>query len=152
MALDRAGNIFLVGSTSSIDFPLMNPFQDTLATFVDPDAFVVRVSPLLIDLRISAEMLSWRGPADALAFDVVQGDLLLLHDTQGNYEISTDHCVVNDHPESVIPEAAVPSPGEGFWFLVRTESPFGKGIYDAGDLAQVGMRDEEIMASLNDCP
>ncbi len=123
-----------------------------LSRLVDPEAFVVRISSLLIDLRIAEGLLSWRGPADALAFDTIRGDLRLLSESRGDFGISTVQCVVNDHADSVIAETASPPPGEGFWFLVRDESPNGKGTYDAGDLAQVGVRDEEIAASLNDCP
>jgi hypothetical protein len=43
MALDGAGNVFLTGSTTSTDFPTVNPLQ--LANAGNSDAFVAEVNP-----------------------------------------------------------------------------------------------------------
>jgi hypothetical protein len=46
VAVDVAGFIHVVGKTESTDFPLMNPFQDTLAGgALYPDGFVTRLTP-----------------------------------------------------------------------------------------------------------
>ncbi|HEX8000312.1 MAG TPA: DNRLRE domain-containing protein [Pyrinomonadaceae bacterium] len=45
IALDSSGNIYLTGSTSSLNFPLVNPTQATKTDFSN-DAFVMKVNPL----------------------------------------------------------------------------------------------------------
>jgi uncharacterized protein (TIGR03437 family) len=43
IAIDAAGNAYIVGSTFSTDFPMMNPFQGTKGA--QEDAFVTKVNP-----------------------------------------------------------------------------------------------------------
>jgi hypothetical protein len=44
IAVDTAGNTYITGETSSSNFPLQKPFQNTLS--VAPDAFVTKLNPL----------------------------------------------------------------------------------------------------------
>jgi hypothetical protein len=51
VAVDRAGNAFITGVTSSGDFPSMNPFQPLLAG--GTDAFVTKIDPTGLRLMYS---------------------------------------------------------------------------------------------------
>ena len=42
--------------------------------------------------------------------------------------------------------------GDGYWYLVRGVNCKGKGTYNSGGAAQIGLRDGEIAASGSDCP
>lgn len=44
ISVDPAGNIYIAGSTSSVDFPLQNAFQNTLGT-TNSDAFITKFDP-----------------------------------------------------------------------------------------------------------
>src|SRR5262245_19041514 len=45
IAVDSAGSAYLTGFTTSLDFPLANPYQAALSQLTGNDAFVVKVAP-----------------------------------------------------------------------------------------------------------
>lgn len=69
IALDRAGDAVVVGSTSSADFPTAKAFQGALKKPDDPDAFVAKITPPGADLVYST-YLGGTGQDNALAVAV----------------------------------------------------------------------------------
>ena len=53
IALDAEGNVYLTGTTSSTDFPLRNPLQESLAGDSRSDAFVTKINSTGSDLVFS---------------------------------------------------------------------------------------------------
>jgi Beta-propeller repeat len=45
IAVDSAGSAYVTGTTTSLDFPVVKPFQSTLSQLSGSDAFVVKVAP-----------------------------------------------------------------------------------------------------------
>jgi Beta-propeller repeat len=45
IAVDSAGSAYVTGTTTSLNFPVVNPFQSTLAQLTGSDAFVVKLAP-----------------------------------------------------------------------------------------------------------
>jgi len=66
LAIDDVGNIFVVGETSSSDFPATNPFGGNLSG--DTDAFVLKLSSTLDDLLASVFV---GGSQEETAYSVV---------------------------------------------------------------------------------
>ncbi|MDH3629256.1 MAG: hypothetical protein OEV00_03095 [Acidobacteriota bacterium] len=104
-----------------------------------------------IQLRLDAVDLLWDAAEGATAYDLVQGDLATLRLTGGDFATATDFCPADDHVGTNFPHGIDPSPGNGYWFLVRVVSPSFTGTYDARTLGQVAPRDAGIASSGWDC-
>ena len=108
-----------------------------------------------IELAVSRSgvdaVLSWGSLAGATGYDVAMGDLAALRSSGGDFAPATRACLSNNATATAVTESATPGPGQGVWFLVRSENCGGKGTYDSGAATQVGLRDAEIAASGNDC-
>ena len=96
--------------------------------------------------------LTWQSSVGATGYDLVKGDLVMLRSSTGNFALATNDCLANDPTTTMLLYSNTPTPGQGFWFLVRGENCGGKGSYDSGAPRQVGLRDAEIAASGHDCP
>lgn len=96
--------------------------------------------------------LTWSPAVGVRDYDLVQGNLQSLHDTQGRFDLSTTACTANETSLTEWDDAAVPQPGDGTWYLVRPVGCGGAGTYDSGALSQQGARDDEIEASGVGCP
>lgn len=103
-----------------------------------------------IVMHVQPDLMSWCVPEAIPAFDVVRGDLATLRATGGDYSVTTGTCLAAAHGDPWLesPAPPTPSPGDGFWYLVRDT----EGSYDTGEPSQVGSRDAEIAASGHDCP
>jgi hypothetical protein len=141
-------------------------------TFNDPDSFiyndgwinggltnngvVVNVCPGLIDspvtpnpaleavtLGFDADSLVWCD--NSASYDVLRGDLEVLHDTDGDFGPATLECLAENLGATSLDVDDPQQPGEGYWYLVRPASAVG--IYDSGAPSQVGERDAEIEGS-----
>lgn len=97
-------------------------------------------------------LLTWCTPPEVTGSDVVRGELTRLRASLGNFNVSTLECVANDRTPNSFVYSGTPGPGDGFWFLVRCEGCPIRGTYDSGAPSQIGLRDEEIATSGNDCP
>ncbi|PYT06750.1 MAG: hypothetical protein DMF49_10200, partial [Acidobacteria bacterium] len=114
------------------------------------------------DLRflVDRQTLAWTGWR-ASGWDVVKGDLGLLHASGGDFTTSLLACLESDSPDTESSDPAVPQPGEGFYYLVRARDACGQlGSYNDGSLApsltgplpsQAAPRDPGIEASPLDC-
>jgi hypothetical protein len=106
----------------------------------------------VVDLRVQPVELSWYPPPRADdTYDVVQGDLLALTLSHGDFATSTDSCLANNQEATTLAEPTTPSPGQSFWYAVRRVTPSGNSTYDSCAASQVGSRDAEIGASGFDC-
>ena len=97
-------------------------------------------------------VLSWTAISGATSYDIIQGGLVALRNSNGNFQSAVQACVANNLTTTSFTATGTPSAGDGFWFLVRGANCGGKGTYNSGSPRQVGSRDAGIAASGNDCP
>ena len=102
-------------------------------------------------LFVSRPRLSWLAALNAASYDVVRGDLRLLHDSGGNFTLATQQCLANNSASTFLDYSATRAPGEGDWFLVRGVTPTGNLTYDSPGSSQVGLRDAEIATAAGTC-
>lgn len=100
-------------------------------------------------LTAQQDRLWWSSVGGALGYDLVRGDL----GSVAAAGMGTQACLADDDPSGFALYGAPPSPGQGFWYLLRDVQPGGPGSYDdSGDASQTGSRDAAIAASGNGCP
>jgi hypothetical protein len=96
--------------------------------------------------------VDWEDTLAAASYDVVKGDLGTLR-TQGSFVQSVTGCLENDGTDRLAAEAAVPSPGQGFWYLARATRSNGiNGSYSMAVPRERAGRDSEISAAAARCP
>jgi len=99
-----------------------------------------------------AARLTWPAFARASGYDVVRGSLAQLR-AGGSFATATDSCRANDTPATMLDDATLPAPSNGFWYAVRGVNCGGAGSYDdSAGTGQAGSRDPGIAASPNSCP
>lgn len=128
-----------------------NGWTDTAAC---PSGYTATITgtPLGLELLLDDETLEWNAQTATARYDVVRGDLGKLRGSSGDFTFATEECVANNLGNDFIAYPAVPLPGEGFWFVVRTVEIAGNGTYDSTGAGQVAPRDTEIDASALACP
>jgi len=89
-------------------------------------------------------MVTWTEDPEAVAYDVVVGDLTALRDSRGDFTIATDACLAAEVADTAVSYADPMNPGDALWILVRGRP--GPG-YESGGAGQIGTRDPEIAAS-----
>jgi hypothetical protein len=97
-----------------------------------------------------ATTLTWTLVAGATAYDLVEGDLGVLHAT-GDLSVATTGCAAENHGSTSTTHSVTPAPGDGYWFLVRGCNCGGNTSYDSGGGGQHGPRDPGVASSGNDC-
>ena len=139
IALDPAGNIYVAGGTSSIDFPTQSPLQAARGRssqgYFIADAFVSKLSPDGQRLIYSTYLGGNEGAdnAQSLAVDAA-GSVALTGETH-----ATDFPIVKAFQAAKSGQPVLPSPaqGEGFDSFVARLSPDGSqllfGSYFGGD-------------------
>lgn len=113
--------------------------------------FTLHARPLLW-LDVSPSVLSWGAIADATGYDIVRGDLGVLHESGGNLAAATVECLVDGETELSLAYAATPAPGHGFYFLARSEAGQIQETWDEGDVGQILSRDPALENSAGSCP
>jgi hypothetical protein len=103
-------------------------------------------------IGIDKQTFSWDGEPVADRYDVVKGDLIALRSSNGNFNASLLDCLENDSGDTSAPDGLDPGSGAGWYYLVRAVADCKEGSYDSGQPSQIGLRDDEIDASLNSCP
>jgi hypothetical protein len=104
----------------------------------------------ILSLRVTRTLLAWTSDADASGYDVLRGDLALLHSSRGSFALATSACLANDVTASQM--SWTDTPGAGLWFLVRGTDCAASASYDSGGAAQLLSRDAGIAASAAACP
>jgi len=102
-------------------------------------------------LSVDRTRLVWTATPLASGYDVVRGDLGLLGASGGDFALATLECVVNDALSTSLPYAPNPSPGQGWFFLVRQQTGGPYDSFDSGGIGQIESRDAEIAASGRGC-
>lgn len=121
----------------------------TLLDYDDCTAPPLRASGLNLDL---AGGLSWTPLPGALSYDVVKGDLNLLHSTR-SYTASVLSCPADRQAGTSLVEPASPSIDQGWYYVVRGVGCGGNSTWDDGvGAGQVGSRDAAIDAAPASCP
>jgi len=122
----------------------------------DPVAGCQNIAPLppgeVFSLMVDETILSWDPEALATGYDIVQGDLVILVNSDGDFSLATTSCLDDDQPETNLPNSEMPSAGYGLWILVRGMNCGGNGSYNTGSPSQVGSRDVGINLSNYSCP
>lgn len=103
-------------------------------------------------LFVGRSQLEWLTSLGATSYDVVRGDLGILHATGGNFTLATVECLANNATDTRLPYTTAPAAGQGYWFLVRGVSGGGPLTWDEPGGSQVGSRDAEINAASATCP
>ena len=83
--------------------------------------------PLATAAFTSNSNLAWAAPSpfcpQPSVFDVIKGDIALLHSTQ-DVSLATTSCLANDLPNQLsATDTFVPAVGSGYWYLVRVVDP-----------------------------
>ncbi len=102
-------------------------------------------------LSVGSADLSWTPLSGAIAYDVVRGDLSLLHQSSGNSISSTSACHAENVTGTSTAHISTPLPGQGVWFSVRGVDDAGGIAYESQAASQSGKRDYEISTSGADC-
>jgi hypothetical protein len=95
--------------------------------------------------------LHWTTVTGATGYDVVYGELGTLRTSPAPFEDATLGCPGDNDTGSGLIFQGTPSPGDGFWFLVRGVNCGGAGTYDSIGSGQVAPRDAAIAAG-GGCP
>lgn len=103
-----------------------------------------------LTIELGRNEIRWQGvPATALQ-DFIDGDLVLLRNSLGDFTAATDGCVANDATGSSTPYTREPGIGGALFVLGRADDD-GQG-YESLVESQQDLRDGEIAASGVDCP
>ncbi len=93
-----------------------------------------------------ASDLAWNAVGGGAAYDVVKGDLSLLH--AASFAASVLTCLEDDSADTAAADEETPGPGEGFYYLVRAAG----GTYDTACPSQAAPRDADLQGSVQACP
>jgi len=97
--------------------------------------------------------MSWNAVPNAIQYDIISGDLGELRTAGGHYtNLTQSQCYSNDLAGTSTFTGSNPAPGNGQFFLMRAVGCTGIGPYDEGIPSQVRARDQELGASLYQCP
>src|SRR5262245_14256461 len=99
---------------------------------------------------MQGSLLAWVPVSGAVEYDVVRGDVGLLH--LGGFQAATQACLADNIQATSMDPGPDPAPGTAYWYLVRPCNCVGSGSYDTGAASQVGSRDAGINASPQACP
>ncbi len=95
---------------------------------------------------------SWLAYPGAVGYDAVRGSLDSLRLNAGAFDLATDTCLAAGATAVSIEDTAVPPPGAGYWYLLRSRNCGGAGTYDAVGDGQASPRDNGVVLSGADCP
>jgi hypothetical protein len=130
-----------------------NGLDDDCDTTIDEDVPIPSGTPYVTEYKWqqTSAVLQWTSVPGATGYDVVVGDLDLLHASLGDFTSSTTGCFASNTVTLGVLYPTDGPPGGGSWHVVRpVNSCAGSGSYDDG--SQQGSRDAEIAASASPCP
>ncbi len=105
-----------------------------------------------IRLTMTGSALSWSAYPGASAYDLQRGNLAQLKSSGGDFSASTESCLADSQAERSFTDAATPSSGDGYWYLVRAVAGGENETYQSLASSQQGVRDEEIGSASGRCP
>jgi subtilisin-like proprotein convertase family protein len=105
-----------------------------------------------VDLVVTETELSWAPLADAISYDVVQGDVATLRSSGGDFGVATEACLGDDLAATGLLGPPDPDPGQAHWFLVRGVAVPGSMSYESFGNGQADERDAEIDGAIASCP
>jgi hypothetical protein len=96
-------------------------------------------------------VLDWSATPGTSFYDTTRGSLSALRGSGGNFTSAT--CMQNDNTLTQAWDPAIPTAGDGTWYLVRPANACsGGGSWNEASPAQQGSRDGELAASALPCP
>jgi len=109
--------------------------------------------PADVDVSSTGSTITWSPVPGAGAYDVIRGGLLLLRSAGGDFSAASITCIDDDGTGLTATDAAVPIPGTGFFYLVRSLGDCSlPGTYDGTDGEQAAPRDAGIASTTGACP
>ena len=120
---------------------------DTFETFA-----VLNISATTLSIRVgpSRDVIAWTGVPFSPGYDLVKGSLAALR--TGGFHAAVTACLQSNKTDQSVIDPAVPSVGQGFFYLARPRKVTGDpGSYD-GEAGQVAPRDTAIDSSSLACP
>ncbi len=127
-----------------------SPFRVVTAWRCDPAPAPPEELPVLTVRREKDEVvLSWSAPREATGYDVVEGDLLMLREADGDFAAAETRCLADDRTSLEL-RGTIDS-FEWAFYLVRAVNCGGAGSYASGG-ADYRNRDETILESPEACP
>ena len=103
-------------------------------------------------LTVDGTSVSWEPTPAVSGHDVVQGSLNALRSFNGEFAAAVHACIAQDVSSDGVPFALDPSPGEGYWFLLRDVESGIADSYDSGSASQIASADGSIARSPSACP
>jgi hypothetical protein len=97
------------------------------------------------------QTMRWSESFGSDRYDVIRGNLGLLHSSQGDFAASLPQCLAEDNTDLDHDDSAVPQADEAFYYLVRGQGCGPDGTFDSYPAWQVGLRDAEINGSTGSC-
>jgi hypothetical protein len=104
-----------------------------------------------VSLTLTGNALMWTALPGAMHYDVVRGGLRALPPL-GHFSSAVSDCLAENASSTLFVDPSTPTPGDGFFYLVRGGSCGGEGTYDSGGVGQVRSRDAGVAASAGACP
>jgi hypothetical protein len=107
-----------------------------------------------LEVSLVDDILRWPVMPDAIGYDLVVGDMVMLRSSGGDFGNSTVGCIADNLTSTEFALSSTPEVGNGFWFLVRSINPAENLSYDVTDFGitgQQGSRDQEINNAPNGC-
>jgi hypothetical protein len=127
--------------------------DDDMALWLRPRVTGSTPPPRVTGLGFLARSgLDWEDTVGAAFYDVVKGDLGILR-AQGGFTPSVNGCLENNDADRRATDAALPPPGQGYWYLVRGVRSTGvSGSFSMSEPRERPGREAEIAASAGRCP
>jgi spore coat protein A len=105
----------------------------------------------VLELSVQPTRMWWGNIEGATGYDIVAGSLneLVLQGGDFSSPTVTESCLANDQSETFNGNLGIVAPGEGNWYLLRSEPG---GTFDSEGTGQIAPRDTAIGSSGNGCP
>ena len=139
----------------TVPFPLIDVAISMHGFYCYDKGFFLKAAParpVKMSMQVDPSDVFWDLFPDSPGYDVVFGNLNVLHQTGGDFTAATTGCLASAAASSPVGGSADPPVGEVFWYLVRADGGVAGMTYDSGDPGQGGSCDAQINASPNACP
>jgi hypothetical protein len=102
-------------------------------------------------LTVEANRLLWTPVTGATGYDVIRGDINLLHQSGDGLKWAVRACLADDLASTQLDYLGIPKVGEAFFFMVRASLGDAAGTFDTGGAGQVAPRDAAIDDGARTC-
>lgn len=150
---NRNPNYHLPGDVSAVlDFDYMQEVTQASLALVVRETFPTQVvvQPSVYLTMVASDRLSWTPDPDAVAYDVMRGDLTRLRIRSGDFTFVMEACLADDTFLTNLQDSVVPPPRGADFYIVRAKLP--QGVTSWGTGTEVATRDPQVEQSSFACP